>query len=456
MEVVAAAVGVEGAEEALLLDRFPKPAKAREGAFFLDQEGRDDLARGVVHGGDEVEVAAQIHQPAVGRAVLEQEHPRQGPARPPLAVRPAPPGLLHKTRLLQADLGPGIAEPEAVVAHQVLVEVLGREVPIARAVLLQDPFDLVKRRAAPRGPPQAPVHKTRRPLGLVAVAKPAKMTLRHPQDLRRLQTAQRAAAIAAQCFCYAHNPYLRIHRYPRFLGTLQETGHIACYTFRTYLVLLTINDALLAAIRQNWHTALGPRQPYIRMGIQAKRERVWGRVRLRLQRSYMCSTATKFVGGFAGLLLFSASPADALICASQAEQSALDARVLQTEFMVAALTCGQQDHYNVFAIKFNDALTTRGQTLRHLFERSYGSAATLRLDRFITRLANEASYRSLLQGTTYCTTAALLFGHAMLYEPRELESLTSNLGSNGQHGIGTCAAAADIAPLNFNLSTKSR
>ena len=242
VEVVAAAVGVEGAEEALLLDRFPKPAKAREGAFFLDQEGRDDLARGVVHGGDEVEVAAQIHQPAVGRAVLEQEHPRQGPARPPLAVRPAPPGLLHKTRLLQADLGPGIAEPEAVAAHQVLVEVLGREVPIARAVLLQDPFDLVKRRAAPRGPPQAPVHKTRRPLGLVAVAKPAKMTLRHPQDLRRLQTAQRAAAIAAQCFCYAHNPYLRIHRYPRFLGTLQETGHIACYTFRTYLVLLTASN----------------------------------------------------------------------------------------------------------------------------------------------------------------------------------------------------------------------
>ena len=135
-----------------------------------------------------------------------------------------------------------------MAAHQVLVEVLGREVPIARAVLVQNPFDLVKRRAAPRGPPQAPLHKTRRPLGLVAVAKPAKMTLRHPQDLRRLQTAQRAAAIAAQCFCYAHNPYLRIHRYLRFLGTLQETGHIACYTFRTYLVLLTAhNDGLALA-----------------------------------------------------------------------------------------------------------------------------------------------------------------------------------------------------------------
>ena len=61
VQVVAAAVGVEGAEEALLLDRFPKPAKAPDGAFFVDQEGRDDLGRGVVHGGDEVEVAAQIH-----------------------------------------------------------------------------------------------------------------------------------------------------------------------------------------------------------------------------------------------------------------------------------------------------------------------------------------------------------------------------------------------------------
>jgi hypothetical protein len=170
----------------------------------------------------------------------------------------------------------------------------------------------------------------------------------------------------------------------------------------------------------------------------------------------MCSTVAGVFGGFASLLLFSASPADALICASSSEQSALDARVLQTEFMVAALTCDQQDHYNAFVVKFNDELTTRGQTLRHLFERSYGSAATPRLDRFITRLANEASYRSLLQGTTYCTTAALLFDHAMQYEPRELESLTSNLGSNGQHGIGTCAAAADIAPLKFNLRTKSR
>ena len=160
---------------------YPEARESSRRCLLPRPEGRDDLARGVVHGGDEVEVAAQIHQPAVGRAVLEQEHPRQGPARPPLAVRPAPPGLLHKTRLLQADLGPGIAEPEAVVAHQVLVEVLGREVPIARAVLLQDPFDLVKRRAAPRGPPQAPVHKTRPPPRPRSGREPAKMTLRHPK-----------------------------------------------------------------------------------------------------------------------------------------------------------------------------------------------------------------------------------------------------------------------------------
>jgi hypothetical protein len=162
------------------------------------------------------------------------------------------------------------------------------------------------------------------------------------------------------------------------------------------------------------------------------------------------------VAGIAGLLLISAGPAEALMCASPTEQSALDARVLQTEFMVAALTCDQQDHYNAFVVKFNDVPTTRGQTLRHLFLLEYGSAATRRLDHFITHLANEASYHSLMQGRSYCTTAALLFDHAMMYEPRELESLTSMLGSNGQHGIVTYAAEADVAPLNFNINAKIR
>ena len=103
-------------------------------------------------------------------------------------MRPAALGPLDQAGPLQLGLGPGVAEPKTVIAHQVLVEVLGREVPIARAVELQHPIDAIHRRAARRGPPQAPVHQTLRPFRLVAVAKSAKMTLRHPQYLPRLQT----------------------------------------------------------------------------------------------------------------------------------------------------------------------------------------------------------------------------------------------------------------------------
>ena len=173
---------------------------------------------------------------------------------------------------------------------------------------------------------------------------------------------------------------------------------------------------------------------------------------MRLQRSFIRGMAL----GIAGLTLMATGPAVALMCASPSEQSALDARVLQTELMVAALTCGQQTHYNAFVTKFRDPLTARGQTLRQLFKREYGVAATRRLDNFITRLANEASYRSLMQGTSYCTATASQFATAMQYEPRELESLTSKLGSSGQHGIGTCAASAGIAPPNFNINVKTR
>jgi hypothetical protein len=175
----------------------------------------------------------------VRRAVLEDQHPRQGPARPLLAVRPAPLGLLDQSRALQLALGPGIAERKTMVAHQMLVEVLGREVPVARAEKLQHPVNLVDRRPPRRGPAQAAVHDPFGPLRLVAVAKPAKMTLRHPQDLRCLQTTQPAAPIAANRPQYAHDPDLRIHRYPRPTGMVPETGHIACYIIRTYLVLAT-------------------------------------------------------------------------------------------------------------------------------------------------------------------------------------------------------------------------
>jgi hypothetical protein len=66
VEVVAAAVGVELHEQAVPFDHLEQPAKAAQRAFFLDQKGRVDLARGVVHGHDQIELMIQRRQPTMG------------------------------------------------------------------------------------------------------------------------------------------------------------------------------------------------------------------------------------------------------------------------------------------------------------------------------------------------------------------------------------------------------
>lgn len=63
------------------------------------------FAHGVVERNDEIEVAPQGRDPAMGRAVLEQQHPRQQPPRPFLAVRPPPfPRASGRAASLQAQL----------------------------------------------------------------------------------------------------------------------------------------------------------------------------------------------------------------------------------------------------------------------------------------------------------------------------------------------------------------
>src|SRR4051812_140640 len=48
VEVMAAAVGVEGREQAVRCDHLLEPHKARSRALLLDQDGREHRARGVV------------------------------------------------------------------------------------------------------------------------------------------------------------------------------------------------------------------------------------------------------------------------------------------------------------------------------------------------------------------------------------------------------------------------
>jgi len=89
------------------------------------------------------------------------------------------------------------------------------------------------------------------------------------------------------------------------------------------------------------------------------------------------------------------------------EKEAIAFRHLQTELMVAALSCGSQEYrskYNTFILRYRPALRRNGRTLRVIFKRNYGASAMRRLDDYVTRLANEASVRSM-QRNDFCAAA---------------------------------------------------
>ncbi len=92
---------------------------------------------------------------------------------------------------------------------------------------------------------------------------------------------------------------------------------------------------------------------------------------------------------------------------STKEIEAIAFRHLQTELMVAALSCGREEYrskYNTFVRRYRPALRRNGRTLRAIFKRNFGSSGKRRLDAYVTRLANEASVRSM-QRSEFCAVA---------------------------------------------------
>lgn len=125
-------------------------------------------------------------------------------------------------------------------------------------------------------------------------------------------------------------------------------------------------------------------------------------------------------------------------CVSARDEIALNARVLQTELMVAALACGEQKRYNAFVTTFRRELAAQGGSLRRLFSRAYGSAGTREMNAFVTRLANDASIRSAAAGGRYCVGAAALMAEAMAAKPDDFERLTRSSRLSGRHGFPRC------------------
>ncbi len=131
------------------------------------------------------------------------------------------------------------------------------------------------------------------------------------------------------------------------------------------------------------------------------------------------------VAGFVSIV--SAGAASAIEPKSDSEAAAVNARLLQTEMMVAALTCDLRPQYNTAIRTFETELVRHGQVLRKMFRRNHGAGGQRQLDKYITRLANDASARSNRDRLGFCRTAASLFDNVLASRSGGFDQLTKRL-----------------------------
>lgn len=129
-------------------------------------------------------------------------------------------------------------------------------------------------------------------------------------------------------------------------------------------------------------------------------------------------------------------------CASDRDLAALNVRVLQTELMVAALSCGERQRYNNFVTTYQSVLKERGQALQALFKRAHGAQGTRRMDAFVTKMANNSSQQVRDKGGEYCVFAGELFEEVLAAGPTDINRLSSKPWIAVRHGYTPCVQEA--------------
>ena len=152
-------------------------------------------------------------------------------------------------------------------------------------------------------------------------------------------------------------------------------------------------------------------------------------------------TQSRFlVAGLAAALAGAALPAvaQAQACIQPVEKTALDVRSLQSQLMVIALTCGEQDKYNAFVNRYQAELGSTWRAMTASYRRAGGQKA---LDSYITTLANAQSQDGIRQGTNFCRNAMPMFDAAMAAPATgpalQQVALLNNLSN--PHGFDECA-----------------
>lgn len=130
----------------------------------------------------------------------------------------------------------------------------------------------------------------------------------------------------------------------------------------------------------------------------------------------------------------------------------MNLRALKSSLMVAALSCGQQASYNAFINKNQGMFTADGGTVKAYFTRAYGGNAEYQLNRFVTKLANEASQLSMGQeSVAYCSAMQDTFKKANSLDRGGVTELAAHSQYASLHGIPSCAGGKEArVAMNSN------
>jgi len=155
------------------------------------------------------------------------------------------------------------------------------------------------------------------------------------------------------------------------------------------------------------------------------------------------------IAALVGTLVTPATAVQAAPCAgvgaaqpTQADIS-IEVRRLQTNLMVAALSCGARDNYNEFILTHRPSLQQYGKAIRAEFRRRYGKEGDSKLNVFVTRLANEASARSNADRDNFCADANATFREAKTHGITLTQMVTVPV-ANQQVASASCEPAATV------------
>jgi len=145
-------------------------------------------------------------------------------------------------------------------------------------------------------------------------------------------------------------------------------------------------------------------------------------------------------------------------CARPAEKLSFDTRNLQSQLMVAALSCGQRDRYNAFVLKHRAELVKLSDGMKGYFSRIHGKRGEREMHSYITAQANQAALQRVQPDGAFCTYAAEIFQAIEEARPGQLAPvvLAASAKYENAGNIAACAAETRSADRTAKPEPRSK